>query len=278
MTKKILIVAVNYLNYPTTIKFIEEFKGLYLNIELADLIIVDNASDNEEYEGLNKYTCDNIQIIRTSENLGYFGGAKLAFKKDIYDNSGYDFYIISNNDIEFPDKNFLIKLSERNLVDKVGCLAPKVVVKGSQLNQNPFMVNEPSKKYIRFNRFFLASYRRMVIRDFLSKIKQKSRGKSNGVFKSGTSIFAPHGSLVILTKTYFEKGGYIDDGYFLYGEELSVGYQCLKLDLEVIYDDSLKLIHNEHQTTIGKYSEFKYKCQKKAFEYILEKYITKGVT
>jgi GT2 family glycosyltransferase len=272
MTKKILILAVNYNNYLITIQFIKEFKSLYLNKELADLIIVDNASDINRIGELNKYTCENIRILTTSENLGYFGAAKYALEKKSKDIDIYDHIIVANNDIEFPQKEILLTLSEKKISDNMGCIAPQVIIKNTKFNQNPYMVSKPSKKYIKFNSFFLAKYNRMVLRDLLSKVKQKIKGKTKKEIKSDRSIFAPHGSFVIFTKEYFNKGGYIDAGYFLYGEELSVGYQCLALDLKIIYDNSLLVVHNEHQTTIGRYSKFKYKCQKEAFKYILERY------
>lgn len=270
--KNILIIAVNYKNYPTTIQFIKEFNKMNDVQDIADLIIVDNESNPIKAKELHIHANENIKIKETKDNLGYFGGAKHVIENNDFDIDQYDYVIISNNDIEFPQKKFLDKLSKSNFDSNVGCIAPKVIIKGTKLNQNPYMVIKPTKKYIKFNSFFLASYSRMVLRDLLAKIKQKVKRKSNKVTKTGTAIFAPHGSIVILAKNFFKKGGNIDADYFLYGEELSIGYQCLALDLKVIYDDSLMVIHNEHQTTIGKYSRFKYKYQKKAFEYILKKY------
>ena len=268
MRKKILICAVNYKNYRITETFLKMLARYNGNI--FDVIIVDNEADEAGFEKLKSYENDSVKLLRTDKNLGYFGGAKYAIETVNF--VDYEYIIISNNDIEIDDPKFFDRLLSLRLDLNVGGIATKTTVKGTKFNQNPFLLNEISTKFIWYNSFFLSSYYLMSFRSFLSRLRNSVKSERDSSKYSGKSIFAPHGAFIVLTKEYFKRGGVIDDGYFLYGEELSVAYQCKKMDLNIIYNDTLEVIHNEHQTTSHKYSRFKYEAQKDAFKYILEEY------
>ena len=56
-------------------------------------------------------------------------------------------------------------------------------------------------------------------------------------------------SFLIFSRKFFEAGGFIDDGFFMYAEEFSVAEMCLRLGLPVIHDPDLRVRHEEGQTT-----------------------------
>jgi len=85
-------------------------------------------------------------------------------------------------------------------------------------------------------------------------------------------IYAPHGAFIIFSKSYFSKGGIIDDGYFLYGEENSTAAQAAKLNMKIGYVPEIKLIHKESMSTGKGLNKKKYAFQKQAFNYIKKKY------
>src|SRR2546427_119628 len=85
-------------------------------------------------------------------------------------------------------------------------------------------------------------------------------------------IYAPHGALFIFSRRYFEAGGYLDGNLFLYGEEISVAEICRSLGLPVIYEPSLRVLHNEHQSTGRVISRFSFECQKNALRYVSSRY------
>ncbi|MGK7389599.1 MAG: hypothetical protein ACNS60_04585 [Candidatus Cyclobacteriaceae bacterium M2_1C_046] len=270
VTNNILICAVNYKNYPITEKFLNEvnkFSGV-------TTYLLDNSSDFKNFESLQKFSSKNIHLLKTSDNLGYFGGINYLIKylgNEIYK---YDFVIVSNNDIEFEDKDIFKKLKKYPIDPSIGCIAPTILLKDKNIDQNPLFKSKITNKYILYNSFFLSNYYLMKLRHLLANIKKniKSNYLNRTYEKSKTTIFAPHGSFIILTKYFFLQGGYIDTNFFLYGEELSIAYQCANMDLKIIKDPGLRVVHNEHQTTSNKYSRFVYKCQKEAFYYIFNKY------
>ena len=90
-----------------------------------------------------------------------------------------------------------------------------------------------------------ASSLRYVLLDHLNR-----QTKTNGmdVNKAPVEIYAPFGAYLIFHKTYFIKGGTLQHGAFLFGEEIFVAETSRRLNLKVIFDPRLKVIHREHSS------------------------------
>ena len=75
------IITVNFNNYADTVEMVESIVNK-VNVNY-EIIIVDNASLNNEYELLfNKYKNEaNIKVIKSSLNLGFAGGNSLGIKE-----------------------------------------------------------------------------------------------------------------------------------------------------------------------------------------------------
>ena len=54
---------------------------------------------------------------------------------------------------------------------------------------------------------------------------------------------------MLFSSKFFSKGGWFDDSFEMYGEEISVAKIAAELNVPITYFPSLKLIHNEHSTT-----------------------------
>jgi hypothetical protein len=48
---------------------------------------------------------------------------------------------------------------------------------------------------------------------------------------------------------------------------------CRSLGLAVIYEPSLCVVHNEHQSTGNRISQFSYDCHKRALRYVRARYL-----
>ena len=66
--KKLAMVIINYNDYDTTKKLIDNIKNYKV---LDKIIIVDNASTDNSYNKLKKLTNEKIVLIRTDDNKGY---------------------------------------------------------------------------------------------------------------------------------------------------------------------------------------------------------------
>ena len=108
---------------------------------------------------------------------------------------------------------------------------------------------------------------------FIKLIYDQIFRKGKKVFiENECSIYAAHGSFLIFTINYFNKGGYIDDGFFLYGEEYSVAGIVENLKGNIIYSPYL-IVFNKGKQTVGvKLTKKKYNYQKDANRYIKNRY------
>jgi hypothetical protein len=80
-------------------------------------------------------------------------------------------------------------------------------------------------------------------------VKTKLLGRANTRQNELVKPYALHGSFMIFNKTFFQKGGSINYPCVLFGEELFIAEQTLKLNLNMLYEPTLQVEHNEHATT-----------------------------
>jgi GT2 family glycosyltransferase len=66
---------------------------------------------------------------------------------------------------------------------------------------------------------------------------------------SPRDIYAAFGACIIFHKTYFDRGGDLAFGSFLYYEEIYVAEKARQLGLRTHFEPRLRLLHNEHSTT-----------------------------
>ena len=62
-------------------------------------------------------------------------------------------------------------------------------------------------------------------------------------------VYAVHGSFLIFTKYFFEKGNTLTFPAFMYSEELFIAEQCLNTQSKIYYNANLKVFHSEHSTS-----------------------------
>ena len=131
-------------------------------------------------------------------------------------------------------------------------------------------------------RFLVCTYYIAWLTQWLAPLVRKGRrrlrmhDRRSNRRAAQTRIYAPHGSCFIFSRRYFDESGFIDDGCFLYAEEISVAETCWRLGLPVIHDPELKVSHNDSQTTGRMLTRRGYLLQKEGLQYALGKYLESG--
>jgi len=272
-----LIITVNYKTSETTIRFLESITKLN-DFSKVELFIVDNGSEKSIVEKignhLKKINKPNIQFITLPENIGYFGAVNYAIKNHIKEIEKYKYCVVCNNDIIIKDNDFLKKASCYS--EKNDLIAPRIISLVSGKDQNPHrehLVSFVQKIQYRllFSNYYIGLILYLLRNVLYRKISSLIRkGKIN---LSERNIFAMHGSFMIFTDKYFLKGGYIDDGFFFYGEEDSVAAICKLINCKIRFVPDLIVYHDEHKTSIANgFKKRIYKHQKEAYRYIKRKY------
>src|SRR2546427_107683 len=72
---------------------------------------------------------------------------------------------------------------------------------------------------------------------------------------------------------FFREGGFLDNSNGLCGEEMMVAEMCRHLQLPVLYEPALEVLHNEHSTVGGTLTRSMYEFHRKALTYICSAYM-----
>ena len=256
-----LVICVNYHNEADTVRFISSV----LSQQWADgikVLVVNNSDSMSPSVDLLKnlfHMSERVIQVTPGKNVGYFGGASfgLRFYNERY--SLPEWIVVSNTDIEFLHEDFFTRLHTEHSTVPPAIIAPAIYSFLKNRNQNPYLHRRPSS--IRMH-FYSTCFRYSLflnVYERLSSLKWKTckmfKNKPAHSSSSGQSfsIYAPHGSFVIFNRKYFEEGGTLDHGVFLFGEEIFVAETARRLGLKIVYDPRLVVLHREHSTT--KYSK-----------------------
>lgn len=276
-----LLVTVNYKSESSTLALLASLERLN-GFSSLEVILVDNCSGEGSLERLRTAIAplSNVELIESATNLGYFGAAKLACDHYLAQGHGLpNWIIVCNHDVVIEDRDFLDKLCARD-PDSCGVAAPRITVSDTGIEQNPFMARRPSLWRRSTMRFYSSWYPCAVIWDWLSRVKQHSRSLMRGKSsirkfdEHGRSIYAGHGAFLIFSRKFFQAGGYLDDSLFLFGEEIATAEICRSLNLPVIYDPSLQVLHDEHQSVGVGMSRTAYSYHRRAVRHVFSKYLT----
>jgi GT2 family glycosyltransferase len=242
------------------------------------LVIVDNNSGDASTERIRQAIDEfsNVELMVSSTNRGYFGAAKWALEQYLAQHGTPDWVIICNNDVVFDSPSFLARLHAHD-PRAVGVLAPAIISSLTGIDSNPMILRRPGRvRQLRY-RFLVSTYYVAWLTQTLAPLVRRGRrrlraGRTNGP-DFYTRIYAPHGSFIIFSRRFFDEGGFIDDGCFLYAEEISVAETCWRLGLAVVHDPQLRVLHNDSQTTGRILTRNGYLLQREGLHYALGKYL-----
>lgn len=277
----VLIVTVNFRNARCTLDLLHSASSLE-GFNRCHLLIVDNNSADSSAERIRQAasSLSNVELLESPNNRGYFGGAKWVLDQ-YFDRRGVpDWVIVCNNDIVFDSPDFLSTLLARD-PGAQGILAPAVISRLTGLDSNPMIAKRPGRVRTLRYRLLLSTYLVAWCTQWLAPLVRKGRHRlhqgGSSRRNARTQIYAPHGSFVIFSRRFFEEGGFIDDGCFLYAEEFGVAEMCLRLGLPIIHDPELRVSHYDNQTTGRMLSRSGYRLQKEGLKYALGKYFESGL-
>jgi len=277
-----VIVTVEHQAVASTARMIESLRCLRLSYEV-EVVIVQNGSRPSEGEKLRPdcLPIGNVWVVESGTNRGYLGGVKLGlewFRKT--QGELPEWVIVCNNDIRIEQPDFFDRLS---LIDRraVGVIAPRILSSQTGLDQNPFMVRRPGRWRVGELRFWLKSYYLAFVHEKMSEWKKtgvslKQRFLESTSERAGlqpTAIYAPHGSFLIFSKQFFERGGFLDDGFFLFHEEIAVAETCRQVGLPIVYYPELCVHHEEHSSNGRRFTRSIYERQRQSFQHLTSKYL-----
>jgi GT2 family glycosyltransferase len=277
--KKISVIIVNYKNHVETINCINSINTCTHN-DQVEIIVVNNESTTQSLADLTQIKNESrvpVKIIPSEKNLYYWGGAALGISQYLFtDPDSPKWIIIANNDILFQQTDFFSILLSMD-AGEYEVVAPKITLKQTGENQNPYLIHPHSiAQKIYYKLYYFHPVTAKVVHGLGRFIRKNIVAeKDQYISAKEMKIYAPHGACIIFSKEYFLQGGYIDNGFTFYGEEISVAEISREIGLSITYIPVLEVLHNEHSST--RYSNWltSYNRSKKTYRYLRKKYALK---
>lgn len=275
---RVLIITINFRRPECTIAFLQSAARLD-DFGSCCVIVVDNNSGDDSVARIQREMkrFDNVAVLASPENRGYFHAAKWVLESFLSENSTPEWVVICNNDILLDHRSLLADLSAHD-PNSVGVLAPAVISERTSLDSNPMIAKKPGRIRILRYRFLLSNY--LIARftqqtvPVVRKLRYLLRGLTGGNKSGLRQIYAPHGAMLIFSRSFFQRGGSIDDGSFLFGEEIGVAETCCRIGLPIVYDPRLRVLHKDNQTTGRTLTRETYQHQKRGLQYAISNYLS----
>lgn len=256
MMKKLGFVIINYNDYKTTIRLLDNIKS-YSCID--KIVVVDNASTDDSYKKLCEFENHHITIIKNRENKGYAAGLNTGAKY-LRKELGNCNIIFSNSDVIIKGDRDLEKLSS-HIKEDVVVVGPTIEELGT-LNRGWKLSTITDE--ILFNLPLISRYLR------------KKKSKYNDSYYEGDTTFVDvvSGCFFIVDAKTLEEVGYFDENTFLYYEELILASKFKSINKKELIDNKVKIIH-DHSVTIDKSFKRvnKYRILKSSQRYYVKEYL-----
>jgi len=272
-----LIITVNFRQPDCTLAFLRSVAQLEESSR-CHCIVVDNNSGDASTARIESEIGQfrNAELLASQENRGYFGAAKWALDRHQRAHGLPDWTIVCNNDIVFDRRDFMTELFARE-PQSAGVFAPTVISQRSGLDSNPMIARRPGPLRILRYRFLLSNYHVACLVQKMSPFVRRHRDQLRGLWSRARhgpkQIYAPHGSIFVFSRSFFECGGYLDEGSFLFGEELAVAETCVRIGLPIIHEPRLHVVHKDSQTTGTVLTREMYRYQKRGLQYAISRYL-----
>lgn len=209
------IIVVNYNSHIWLEKLLNSIKETTREDDCR-IIIVDNGStekDNLEYLSSSEIR-RNHQVLFLSENVGY-GQAIMEAYKHISEGK---IFIFASSDVELLSSGWLESLLKPFEDEKVGLVAPKLILSNGNLGGTGFIGDEKAPIIRGWNEIDRGQY------------KQEE-------------VLVVCGAFCAVQREAFEKVGGFDPIFELYFEDFDLSYKMRKAGYKVIFNPDVEILH-----------------------------------
>ncbi len=129
--KKVFIIVLNYNNAEDTIECLDSLKFFY---EEYQVVLVDNNSNSDCINKLEKNVSHHIKFIKNSENLGYAEGNNVGIRYAIENNA--QIIVILNNDVIVNPESFKSSIATIERDREIAVIGPTILEYGKKIIQS----------------------------------------------------------------------------------------------------------------------------------------------
>lgn len=196
-----------------------------------EIIVVDNCSRDEEKRAIELFCKEkSITFIANSTNSGYNAGnnAGLRYAAE----QGYEYALIANPDMEFPQADYIDKLLQPMIDDYEIVVCGSDIVTPEGVHQNP---KKRGKDYL--NNYF----------KLLTGLLNRKKGDNPEWIEPHTeskTCRCLNGCCFAIRINFIQEIGFFDEGTFLYGEEPILGAQVEEAKKKMFYNANTYAVHD----------------------------------
>ncbi len=241
MKYDLVLIFLNYNGFFWLKKALDTLNEYYLkNTKLkVKVVVVDNNSTDDSVLKIKKHYENFVDLIQSDENLGFAGGNNLALKK--YKDKAH-FFMLLNSDVEFTkDSNLDLMVSFLKKHPKVKAIGPKVVLSNNTLDWACHR-GEPTPfaslcYFLKLDKFLKFKFCQNYHKQFLDLDKPHEIDNITG-------------AAFMFTKDVLDKIGFLDERFFMYGEDLDFAKRIRDKGYKVFYFPKVKIIHHKYKSGI----------------------------
>ncbi len=228
------IIIINYRTYDYTKQTIESIinKKHPFNYEI---IVVDNASDDDSLENLkidfkNELDEGLIKLIANIENKGFAYANNLALKK-----IKFKYVLLLNSDTIILEDCLEQCLQFMDRDKRVGALGCKISLTDGTLDK-ACRRGYPDVK--------VSFYRLTGLSQLFPQSKRFAKYNLTYLDENGTyEVDCLSGAFMLLRGEVMEQVGFLDESFFMYGEDIDYCYRLKEEGWKVIYYGETEIIH-----------------------------------
>lgn len=212
----------------------------HLGVEGAEIIVVDNASD----DGSATMVADEfprVRLIRNSANLGFARANNQAMKI-----ARGEWFLLLNSDTLLTDDSIACLLSRARSEPGLGVAQCRLVHSDGRLQYSTY----------RFPSLRLAVLEDLLLYKLLSA-ERRAELLLAGYWRHDAErdVDWISGALMLLSRRVYEDTGGFSEAYFMYGEDMEWCYRIRKKGWRIRYYPEGEVVHLDHQSSAIRWGE-----------------------
>lgn len=236
MVRKLAVIILNY-NSCTDCRKCIGFLKLQQGVE-AEIVVVDNCSREEERKAVESICKEEgCTFIANNENRGYNAGNNVGLRYAA--EKGYEYALIANPDMEFPQNDYLLKLAEKMQSDE------EIVVCGSDIIGADGIHQSPMGKEGNWRSSF------GWIKDILHRKQKNEAYDFIDNHKESHYCHKISGCCLMLRMSFIKEIGFFDEKVFLYCEEAILSRQVEIAGKKMYYLATAQAVHRHVKSDKG---------------------------
>ncbi|MDD2581160.1 MAG: glycosyltransferase family 2 protein [Desulfuromonadaceae bacterium] len=226
-SRLVYIILLNWNGFQDTIECVESCSKLvYPNFHI---IIVDNGS-NDGSEAILRERFPDTELIQTGDNFGFAGGNNIGIRHALKQGAGYVWLLNNDTTVEPNALNALVDAAERD--ERIGMVGSKIVY-----YDNPALiwyagaVFDPARPHLTAHR----------------GLREQDLGQYDVAGETGYVT----GCSLLARREMIENVGLLDEGLFLYFEDVDWGTRARQAGWVLAYAPASVVRHKESISTGG---------------------------